>query len=65
MHRCKVNGKMVPLDYKLNNGDIIDIITTSHSNGPTETVNIVKSSQAKNKVRQWFKKERRGKHSSR
>lgn len=62
-HRCtgaRVNGKMVPLEYKLANGDIVEIITVKHGNGPSrDWLNIVASSDTKNKIRAWFKKEKR------
>jgi GTP diphosphokinase / guanosine-3',5'-bis(diphosphate) 3'-diphosphatase len=62
-HRCigaKVNGRMVPLDYALNNGEIVEVLTTRSPHGPSrDWLNFVKSASARDRIRKWFKAQRR------
>lgn len=52
---AKVNGKLVPLDYKLKNGDVIDIMTQSNASPSTDWIDMVKTSRARNKIRRYFR----------
>jgi GTP pyrophosphokinase len=57
---AKVNNRLVPLDYKLRNGDIVEIITTKAAHGPSrDWLNIVQTNAAREKIRQWFKRQQR------
>ena len=62
-HHCvgaKVNGRLVPLEYKLQNGDFVEVVTNKASNGPSrDWLNIVASSDTRTKIRSWFKRENR------
>lgn len=61
-HHCvgaKINGRIFPLDTKLTNGDILEILTSKHGSPSRDWLGFVQTSQAKNRIRQWFKKEQR------
>ena len=62
-HRCigaKINNRLVPLDYKLKNGDIVEIVTTKGEHGPSrDWLNLVRTSHAREKIRAWFKRQER------
>ena len=60
MVAAKVNGRIVPFDYRLKNGDIVEVVTSQSAHGPSrDWVKIARSSNARSKIRQWLKRERR------
>ncbi len=57
---AKVNGRLVPIDYQLKNGEIVEVVTSKETNGPKrDWLQIAVTAEARNKIKQWFKKERR------
>ena len=58
---AKINGRIVPLHYRLKNGDFVEILTSKSGRGPSrDWMNLAASSRARNKIRQWFQRETRG-----
>jgi GTP pyrophosphokinase len=68
-HRCigaRVNGKLVPLNYELRNGDMVDILTSKTAHGPSrDWLNLVGTAHAREKIRQWFKQQQRAENIAR
>ncbi|MGH2366985.1 MAG: RelA/SpoT family protein, partial [Chloroflexota bacterium] len=68
-HRCigaRVNGRLVPLDYELKNGDMVEILTSKSSHGPSrDWLNLVRTAHAREKIRQWFKQQQRAENIAR
>lgn len=63
---ARVNNRMVTIDYKIQNGDIVEIMTSQNSRGPSrDWLSVVKSTQARTKIKQWFKKEEKEENISR
>lgn len=59
---AKVNDKMVPINYKLQNGDLVEIITSKNAHPNLSWLNFIKTSQAKHRIKSWYKKQNRDRH---
>ena len=60
MVSAKVNGRIVPLNHRLQNGDVVEVMTSQNAHGPSrDWIKIARSSNARSKIRQWFKREKR------